>query len=282
MNKSELINSEDVRGKLHFEKISSITDAVMHEKYLPEDSDKMSLSERAGSGEIMKSGIDSLDDMLCSFENGHLYVIGGRPGAGKNALMLQIARNIASTVNKPVYILSLEMSGEQIVQRMISQAVRNGNLSERQRQQISTMPVYICDSTAGIEEIKRFVKEEINDGILLIDYLQLIDSGIDKANTAFHLSTTEIARELNRLAKEKNIPVVVCSQLSGAVEQRPDNRPVLQDLNNKEQYFDGVIFICRNSSDEDAELILAKNHHVPTGTVKVKFNRERSLFESSK
>lgn len=238
MNKSELINSED---------------------------------------EIMKSGIDSLDDMLCSFENGHLYMIGGRPGVGKNALLLQIARNIASNLNKPVYILSLEMSREQIVQRMISQAAGSESLSDRK---ISTMPVYICDSTAGMEEIKSFVKEEINDGILLIDYLQLIDSGIDKVKAAFHVSTAETARELDCLAKEKDIPVVVCSQLSGAVEHRPDKRPVLQDLNDKEQYFDVVIFICRNGGCEAAELILAKNHHGPTGTVNVKFNRERLLFEN--
>ncbi len=293
--------------KLHFEKISGIADSVMREEYFLKESDKRPASEKECPGEIVNSGIDSLDDKLHSFENGHLYLIGGRPAMGKTTLMLQIASNASLTTDKPVYILSLEMSGEQMVQRLISQivdidqhVVRSGSLSKKQRElmincwaRMDSMPIYICDTVASMEEIKRFVEEEISDGILLIDYFQLIDgSTYNRKNSpvkkALEIRMTEIARELNYLAKEKNIPIVVCSQLTRTLEQRADKRPVLHDLNMTikiEQYVDGVIFIYRdayytNDGGEEAELILAKNHQGTVGTAKTRFNRERLLYEN--
>lgn len=293
--------------KLHFEKISGIADSVMREEYFLKESDKRPASEKECPGEMVNSGIDSLDDKLHSFENGHLYLIGGRPAMGKTTLMLQIASNASLTTDKPVYILSLEMSGEQMVQRLISQivdidqhVVRSGSLSKKQRElmincwaRMDSMPIYICDTVASMEEIKRFVEEEISDGILLIDYFQLIDgSTYNRKNSpvkkALEIRMTEIARELNYLAKEKNIPIVVCSQLTRTLEQRADKRPVLHDLNMTikiEQYVDGVIFIYRdayytNDGGEEAELILAKNHQGTVGTAKTRFNRERLLYEN--
>ena len=290
-----------MKENIHFKKMSSIADAVMHTDYLLKDSDRISIRERACQCEVMRSGIDSLDDILGSFEPGHFYLIGGRPGIGKTTLLLQVATNIALTTNKPIYIITLEMLEKHIVHWMISQiadieqrVVKSGNLSEKQRQQmincwaeIDTMSVRICETVVTMDEIKWFVKEQIKDGILLIDYFQLIYGSISDRKIPPKVRMKEIARELSCLAKENNIPVVVSSQLPRSIELRADKRPVLQDfeiIGEIDQYADGVIFVYRDAyymkdAGDEAEITIAKNPLGPVGTANVRFNKERLLFE---
>ena len=285
-----------------FLKLSEVVTDIMHEKFSLNDSDKTSDIDYGSSGYTMKTGIASLDEMLDSFDKGHLYAIGGRPFMGKKTLLSQAAINIVSSTNKSAYIISLEMPAELVVLRMISQIIdidqislRTGKLSQNQKELICTcwaimdaMPIYICDtSPLSMEEIDSLVKDEVLDGILMIDYIQLIDTYNKK-------TTAEIWHALKLLSVRQDIPVVVTTQLSRAVEYHAGQRPVLQDLGSAcciEQDIDGVIFIrsdayysnrhafFSNNGGNDAELILAKNYRGPIGTAHVKFNRARLLFE---
>ena len=158
---------------------------------------------------------------------------------------------------------------------------------------MDAMPIYICDTVASMEEISRFVKNEAEDGVLLIDYLQLIDAHVDSGNNRAYSKASvnrisEVSCALKQLAQETKMPIIVCSQLTRALERRSDKRPILQDLRQTgsiEQDVDGVIFVYRNSyysndGGDEAELILAKNRNGETGTTHVKFNRSRLMFEN--
>ena len=182
--------------KRNFVKLSEIAEKVMQEDFFLKILEKNPAVDCVGSATLMATGLESLDRLLTSFKSGQLYVIGSRPGMGKTALLIQIALSIVALTNKSVYIQSLEMTAEQIVQRMISQivdidqmTVRSGNLLNNQKNLMylcwsimDAMPIYICDTVASMEEISRFVKNEAEDGVLLIDYLQLIDAYVDSGN----------------------------------------------------------------------------------------------------
>ena len=237
-----------------------------------------------------------LDDKTAGLHGSELILVAARPAMGKTAFALNIATNAALRANVPVAIFSLEMSKDQLVNRMLcseamvdSNKVRTGKLDEEDWTKLaeaigplSEAGVYI-DDTPGISvmEIRtkcRKLKMEKNIGLVVIDYLQLI-SGSNKRNGSREQEISEISRSLKVLAKELNVPVIALSQLSRAVEQRDDHRPMLSDLRESgaiEQDADIVMFLYRDdyynkeSAEKDiAEVIIAKQSGGSTGTVKL-------------
>ena len=235
-----------------------------------------------------------LDDKTAGLHGSELILVAARPAMGKTAFALNIATNAALRANVPVAIFSLEMSKDQLVNRMLcseamvdSNKVRTGKLDEEDWTKLaeaigplSEAGVYI-DDTPGISvmEIRtkcRKLKMEKNIGLVVIDYLQLI-SGSNKRNGSREQEISEISRSLKVLAKELNVPVIALSQLSRAVEQRDDHRPMLSDLRGAiEQDADIVMFLYRDdyynkeSAEKDiAEVIIAKQRGGSTGTVKL-------------
>ena len=237
-----------------------------------------------------------LDDKTAGLHGSELILVAARQAMGKTAFALNIATNAALRANVPVAIFSLEMSKDQLVNRMLcseamvdSNKVRTGKLDEEDWTKLaeaigplSEAGVYI-DDTPGISvmEIRtkcRKLKMEKNIGLVVIDYLQLI-SGSNKRNGSREQEISEISRSLKVLAKELNVPVIALSQLSRAVEQRDDHRPMLSDLRESgaiEQDADIVMFLYRDdyynkeSAEKDiAEVIIAKQRGGSTGTVKL-------------
>ena len=240
------------------------------------------------------SGFTELDYKTAGFHGSDLVLIAARPAMGKSAFALNIATNAAIRANVPVAIFSLEMSKEQMVNRILcseamvdSNKVRTGKLEEDDWTKLagsigplSDAEIYI-DDTPGISvmEIRakcRKLKLEKNIGMVVIDYLQLVQ-GSNKRNGSREQEISEISRSLKILAKELNVPVIALSQLSRAVEQRPDHRPMLSDLRESgaiEQDADIVMFLYRDdyynpdSEKKDiAEVIIAKHRGGSLGTV---------------
>ena len=237
-----------------------------------------------------------LDDKTAGLHGSELILVAARPAMGKTAFALNIATNAALRANVPVAIFSLEMSKDQLVNRMLcseamvdSNKVRTGKLDEEDWTKLaeaigplSEAGVYI-DDTPGISvmEIRtkcRKLKMEKNIGLVVIDYLQLI-SGSNKRNGSREQEISEISRALKVLAKELNVPVIALSQLSRGAEKRDDKRPMLSDLRESgaiEQDADIVMFLYRDdyynkeSAEKDiAEVIIAKQRGGSTGTVKL-------------
>ena len=242
------------------------------------------------------SGFTELDYKTAGFHGSDLVLIAARPAMGKSAFALNIATNAAVRANVPVVIFSLEMSKEQMVNRILcseamvdSNKVRTGKLEEDDWTKLagsigplSDAEIYI-DDTPGISvmEIRakcRKLKLEKNIGMVVIDYLQLVQ-GSNRRNGSREQEISEISRSLKILAKELNVPVIALSQLSRAVEQRPDHRPMLSDLRESgaiEQDADIVIFLYRDdyynkdSEKKDiAEVIIAKHRGGSLGTVEL-------------
>ena len=242
------------------------------------------------------SGFVELDYKTAGFHGSDLVLIAARPAMGKTAFALNIATNAAVRANVPVAVFSLEMSKEQLVNRILcseamvdSNKVRTGKLEEDDWVKLagaigplSEAEIYI-DDTPGINvtEIRakcRKLKLEKNIGMVVIDYLQLVQ-GSNKRNGSREQEISEISRSLKILAKELNVPVIALSQLSRAPEQRPDHRPMLSDLRESgaiEQDADIVMFLYRDDYyNEDsekkniAEVIIAKHRAGSTGTVEL-------------
>ena len=242
------------------------------------------------------SGFLELDYKTAGFHGSDLVLIAARPAMGKTAFALNIATNAAVRANVPVAIFSLEMSKEQLVNRILcseamvdSNKVRTGKLEEDDWNKLagsigplSDAEIYI-DDTPGISitEIRakcRKLKLEKNIGMVVIDYLQLVQ-GSNKRNGSREQEISEISRSLKILAKEIGVPVIALSQLSRAAEQRPDHRPMLSDLRESgaiEQDADIVMFLYRDdyynkdSEKKDiAEVIIAKHRGGSTGTVEL-------------
>ncbi len=240
------------------------------------------------------SGFADLDYRTSGFHNSELILIAARPAMGKSAFALNIATNAAVRAKVPVAIFSLEMAKEQMVNRILcseamvdSNKVRTGKLDEEDWAKLaetigplSEAEMYI-DDTPGISitEIRakcRKLKLEKNIGMVVIDYLQLIQ-GSGKRSGSREQEISEISRSLKILAKEINVPVIALSQLSRAVEQRPDHRPMLSDLRESgaiEQDADIVMFLYRDdyyNEDSDkkniAEVIIAKHRGGSTGSL---------------
>lgn len=242
------------------------------------------------------TGFVELDYKTAGLHGSDLVLIAARPAMGKTAFALNIAANAALRANTPVAIFNLEMSKDQLVDRILcmeamvdSNKVRTGKLEEDDWSKLagvvgplSDSNIYI-DDTPGISimEIRtkcRKLKMEKNIGLIVIDYIQLIQ-GSGKKNSSREQEISEISRSLKILAKELNVPVIALSQLSRAVEQRPDHRPMLSDLRESgaiEQDADIVMFLYRDdyynkdSEEKDiSEVIIAKHRGGSTGTVKL-------------
>lgn len=243
------------------------------------------------------TGFSDLDYKTAGLHNSDLILIAARPAMGKTAFALNIAVNAAVRANTPVAVFSLEMSKEQLVNRVLcveamvdNNKVRTGKMEEEDWMKLagvlgplSESDIYI-DDTPGISvmEIRakcRKLKLEKNIGLVVIDYLQLVQGSNSRRGGSREQEISEISRSLKILAKEINVPVVALSQLSRAPEQRPDHRPMLSDLRESgaiEQDADIVMFLYRDDYyNEDsekkniAEVIIAKHRSGSTGTVEL-------------
>lgn len=252
-------------------------------------------SKTSGSVTGIPTGFTDLDYQTAGLQPSDLILVAARPSMGKTAFVLNIAQHIAFKVKKAVAIFSLEMSKEQLVNRLFAlesrvdaQKLRTGNLTDDEWSRliegagIVGESQLIIDDTPGISisEMRskcRKYKIDHDIGIIIIDYLQLM-SGSGK-NESRQQEISDISRSLKALARELNVPVVALSQLSRAVEQRPDHRPMLSDLRESgaiEQDADVVMFIYRDDyyhkdTEEKgvAEIIVAKQRNGPIGTVKL-------------
>ncbi len=253
-----------------------------------------------------KTGFSGIDSVLAGMGNSDLILVGARPGMGKTSFALNIATNVALQTGKNVCLFSLEMSAEQLVTRIISSeamidsyALRTGKIDTKQWEDIATTAAklsgcnILIDDTSGISVagMKGKLRRVQNLGLVVIDYLQLMQS--DRRSDNRVQEVADISRALKIMAKELNVPIICCAQLSRGPESRTDKRPMLSDLRDSgaiEQDADTVIFLYRNeyydadaNSDEGsiAEVIIAKNRHGSTGNVKVgwvgRFTKFRSI-----
>ena len=243
------------------------------------------------------TGFADLDDKTAGLHGSDLILIAARPAMGKTAFALNIAAHAAIRENVPVAVFNLEMSKDQLVNRMLcmeamvdSNKVMTGKLDEDDWSKLagvvgpmSDAGIYI-DDTPGISitEIRtkcRKLKMEKDIGLIVIDYIQLIQGSGSRKNGSREQEIAEISRSLKILAKELNVPVIALSQLSRAVESRPDHRPMLSDLRESgsiEQDADIVMFLYRDdyynpdSEEKDiSEVIIAKHRAGSTGTIKL-------------
>lgn len=261
-------------------------------------------SKTSGNVTGVATGFLDLDYMTSGMQPADLILIAARPSMGKTAFVLNIAQHVAFRQNKTVAIFSLEMSKEQLVNRMFSlestvdaQHLRNGKLDEAEWEKliesagIIGKSKLIIDDTPGIsiQELRskcRKYKLENDLDIIMIDYLQLMSGGGRSESRQQEIS--EISRSLKGLARELNVPVIALSQLSRAVEQRPDHRPMMSDLRESgaiEQDADVVMFIYRddyyNKDTEKqniAEIIIGKQRNGPVGTVELAWMPKYTRF----
>ncbi|MDD5146592.1 MAG: replicative DNA helicase [Candidatus Pacebacteria bacterium] len=268
------------------------------------------LSKLKGALRGTPTGFAALDNLLAGLQKSDLIILAARPSMGKSSLAIDIARNVACNYKIPVGIFSLEMSKDQIVDRLISaQAnidlwrLRTGRLSdqgqdndfERIQQAMAVLaeaPIYIDDiASSNVLQMRAMARRLAADqglGLLIIDYLQLMEARTQTPNLVQQVS--ENSKALKSLAKELNIPVLVLSQLSRAVEQRIPQIPRLADLRDSgsiEQDADVVIFIYRedrykqNSERQGiADIIVAKHRNGPVGKVELFFDESRASFRN--
>ncbi|MDD5639463.1 MAG: replicative DNA helicase [Candidatus Pacebacteria bacterium] len=296
-------------------KIFSITQKSMTNAFLPikpylEDAferiDK--LSKEKGSVRGVATGFNGLDAMLSGLQKSDLIILAARPAMGKSSLALDIAKNIALKEKKAVGIFSLEMSKEQLIDRLISSEsnidswkIRQGMLShetddfEKLQQALGALseaPIFIDDTcNCGVLQMKamaRRLQANHDLGLIVIDYLQLIEPSNHMISSVQQV--TEISRSLKILARELNVPVLALSQLSRAVEQRTPKIPRLSDLRESgslEQDADIVMFIYREETyHEDtprkgiADIIIAKHRNGPIGRVEIGFDKQKASFRN--
>jgi len=251
------------------------------------------------------SGFRDLDHLTSGFQPGNLIVVAARPSMGKSGLALCIAANLAVRHEMPVGIFTLEMSKAEVTQRLMcseakveSQRLRTGRLAPEDWSRLTAAcdrlakaPIYVEDTgSITLMEIRskarRLKSREPSLGLVIVDYLQLMTSGASPENRVQEVS--QISRSLKQLARELEVPVMAISQLSRAVEQRHDKRPILSDLRESgsiEQDADLVTFIYRDEyyneeTDQQglAEVHLAKHRNGPTGTVKLSFLKRFAKF----
>ncbi|ALC87162.1 MULTISPECIES: replicative DNA helicase [Bacillaceae] len=263
------------------------------------------LHSRKGDVTGIPTGFRDLDKITAGFQRNDLIIVAARPSVGKTAFALNVAQNVATKTDENVAIFSLEMGAEQLVMRILcaegnidAQVLRTGSLTTEDWRKLtmamgslSNAGIYI-DDTPGIRvnEIRskcRRLKQESGLGMILIDYLQLIQgSGGSQANRQQEVS--EISRSLKGLARELQVPVIALSQLSRGVEQRQDKRPMMSDLRESgsiEQDADIVSFLYREDyydketeNQNMIEIIIAKQRNGPTGTVTLAFVKEFNKF----
>ncbi|MEZ5101700.1 MAG: replicative DNA helicase [Thermoleophilia bacterium] len=252
------------------------------------------------------SGFRDLDRITSGFQPGNLIICAARPSMGKSAFSLGIAANVAVRQNRPVALFTLEMSKAEVTQRMMcsegkveSQRLRTGKLSPEDWprltaacDRLSKAPIYV-DDTGSItmmeirSKARRLKSKHPDLALIVVDYLQLMTSGNSAENRVQEVS--QISRSLKLLARDLEVPVIALSQLSRAVEQRHDKRPILSDLRESgsiEQDADLVMFLYRdeyyNGEESEsqglAEVIVAKHRNGPTDSLKLSFLRRFAKF----
>ena len=260
------------------------------------------------------TGFAALDRVTSGWQKSDMVVIAARPGMGKTAFVLSMARNMAVDFNVPVAIFSLEMASVQLVNRLISgetgikgEKLRKGNLEDHEFTQLhtrikklSTAPIYIDDTPSlSVFELRakaRRMKQKHDIQCIIIDYLQLMTAGGDNRNGNREQEISMISRTIKTIAKELNIPILALSQLSRAVETRGgDKKPMLSDLRESgaiEQDADIVSFIYRpeyydimqdedgNSTEGIGQIIIAKHRNGALDTVNLKFVKNFAKFEN--
>jgi len=286
------------RGKSGFVAIKDV---------LPQTIDRLDLLHQT-PGEIrgVPSGFTQLDRKTTGFQPGDLVVIAGRPSMGKTTLAVNIAEYAAIEKGVPSAIFSMEMSAEQLTLRLISSLgrvnqthLRTGNFSEEDwsriqgaMAQLTGAPLYVDESPAltptEVRARARRLKREHGLGLIVVDYLQLMQVSGTKENRATEIS--EISRSLKALAKELQVPVIALSQLNRAVEQRTDKKPVMSDLRESgaiEQDSDLILLIYRDEVYDPnttrrgvADIIIAKQRNGPIGEVQLTFLGEYTRFEN--
>lgn len=274
---------------------------------LPATIDRLDeLSHSEGNITGVATGFADMDEKTAGLQRGDLIVIAGRPSMGKTTLALNIAENAAIGHKVPTAIFSMEMSAEQLSFRMIGSIgrvnqshLRTGNLTDEDWSRIdsavsmmSDAPIFIDDAPAltptEVRARARRLKREHGLGLLVVDYLQLMQVAGTKENRATEIS--EISRSLKALAKELAIPVIALSQLNRSVEQRADKKPVMSDLRESgaiEQDADLIIFIFREEIYEPdtprkgvADIIIGKQRNGPVGEFHLTFLGEFTKFEN--
>ena len=306
---SEIMNVSSENNANGFRNIKDIVNSTIDEiNNIPEDGNMVT---------GLPTGFVELDKMTTGFHDDELIIVAARPGVGKTSFALNVAQYVGLHTDKTVAMFSLEMSGEQLVQRMLaseglinSQHLRTGQLDEDEWPKLvtasgslATANIYI-DDTPGIKmsqiraQSRRLAKEKGNLGLIVIDYLQLIEGPHSESRQQ---EVSAISRQLKKLAKELHVPVIALSQLSRSVEQRQDKRPVLSDIRESgsiEQDADIVSFLYRGdyyrdeeegeenkevSAEDDngeVEVIIEKNRSGSRGTVKLMFSKPYNRFSN--
>ena len=308
---SEIMNVSSENNVNGFRGIKDIVNAAIEEiNNIPEDGNLVT---------GLPTGFVELDKMTTGFHDDEMIIIAARPGVGKTSFALNVAQYVGLHTDKTVAVFSLEMSGEQLVQRMLaseglinSQHLRTGQLDEEEWRKLivasgslANSSIYI-DDTPGIKmseiraQARRLAKEKGNLGLIVIDYLQLIEGPRSESRQQ---EVSAISRQLKKLAKELHVPVIALSQLSRSVEQRQDKRPVLSDIRESgsiEQDADIVSFLYRadyyreeneEGSEEtqevgaeddngEVEVIIEKNRSGSRGTVKLMFSKPYNRFSN--
>jgi len=265
-------------------------------------------TDRAARGENagVKTGLIDLDKLLGSLSPGNVYILAGRPGTGKTAAALTIIRN-AAKAGKRILFFTLEMGRAQIVQRLAAQEsgidlhrIVTGKLRDEEWpvyvqaiEEISAWPITVNDlSSININQIRQTTRKiEAAGGVDLVavDYLQLASA--EKKKNGYErrdLEISEVSRGLKYLAREMNVPILALAQLSRAVEQRSDKRPILSDLRESgslEQDAYGVMFLHKNETDPEkagiVDLIIAKHRNGPVGTVGLLWRASLTQFDTA-
>lgn len=302
-----IMNVGEDQNHSGFQKIAEVLNTTI------ENIDRLAQEDSTVTG--LETGYPELDQVTAGLHADELIILAARPGVGKTAFALNVAENVAIHNPTTVAIFSLEMGAEQLASRLLcakgnvdANHLRTGNLNEEEWQNLivamgilSKTSIYI-DDTPGIKmaeiraQCRRLAKETGNLGLVIVDYLQLIE-GSGQENRQQEVST--ISRQLKKLAKELHVPVIALSQLSRGVEQRQDKRPVLSDIRESgsiEQDADVVAFLYRedyynnevsdseeSANDQDqnvgeVEVIIGKNRSGPRGTVKLLFVKSYNKF----
>jgi replicative DNA helicase len=285
-------------------------DIVSIENILGDSFDRLDeLHRDKGKIRGVPTGFRDMDNILAGLQKSDLFILAARPSMGKTALSLNLAHNVATKAGKPVLVFSLEMSKEQLVDRMLSMesgvdawALRTGNLTDSDFEKIgqamgalSEAQIYI-DDTPGItvSELRTKARREAHShelGLIVVDYLQLMSGGgryNSDGNRVQEIS--EISRGLKGIARELNVPLIALSQLSRSVESRSPQIPQLSDLRESgsiEQDADVVAFIYREdyyNPETDrkniTDIFIKKHRNGPTGSVELYFDKEKQRFRS--
>jgi len=255
----------------------------------------------------VSTGFNDFDELTSGLQNSDLIIVAGRPAMGKTSFAMNITESAAIREQLPVAVFSMEMPGEQLAMRLLSSLgridahrMRTGKLTDEDWPRLTSAVQIMQDAKFYIDDTpslspneirarcRRISKQEGKLGLIVIDYLQLMQVPGSKENRTTEIS--EISRSLKALAKELNVPVIALSQLNRSLEQRPNKRPVMSDLRESgaiEQDADVIVFIYRdevyNEDSPDrgtAEIIIGKQRNGPIGTTRLSFLGEYTRFEN--